>query len=150
MNKFRFVLLAIVLAGSAFAGCAAEAYSKSCASCAFDNGKMDPACAGGYKASGITCTSASYPIMSAKYAKGECAAVDSCASELSSCIAQYSSGNDQADCSEGSLAICYSAADQCTKSAAVKCGEIETQCPGTSAGLILLFFGVFAAKLKMG
>lgn len=131
-----------------FAGCAADAYSKACASCTFDSqGKIDQACSGGYKASGTACVSTSYPIMATKYAKGECSAVDDCTSELSSCVAQYSSGNDSADCKEGSVAICYAATDQCTKQAAVKCGEIGQQCPGSTAAFLLLFAGLAFVKL---
>jgi len=150
-TAFVLVLGLLLVAPLAFAGCAADAYSKACASCPFDeNGKTDQSCSGGYKASGTACVSASYPIMAAKYADGKCPQVDSCASELSSCVAQYSSGNDRADCQEGSVAICYSAADQCTKSAAVKCGEIESPCPGSSAGLILLLVGVGFLKIRGG
>jgi hypothetical protein len=139
----------VLMAGAAFAGCASEAYSKTCASCAFDsNGKVDQSCKGGYQSSGTTCVSASYPIMSAQYAQGKCPQVDSCAEELRSCTAQYSSGNDKADCEEGSTAVCYSAADACVRSAATKCGEIEKQCPGSSAGFILLFAGLAFVKLR--
>jgi hypothetical protein len=149
--KLLVVSLGILalLAGSVFAGCAAEAYSKTCNSCQFDeNGKVDSSCKSGYQSSGTSCVSMSYPIMSAKYADGKCPAVDSCADELRSCTAQYSTGNDSEDCREGSTAICYAAADQCVKSAAVKCGEIESPCPGSSAGFILLFAGLAFVKLK--
>lgn len=140
--KYSIVIaLALILAGASFAAgsCAANAYNQACSSCSFDaSGKMDAACYGGFKASGTTCTSVSYPIMAAKYAKGDCPAVDACASQLSACTAQYSSGNDSADCKEGSLAVCFAAADSCTSHAATQCGEIEKQCPGTSAGFVLL------------
>jgi hypothetical protein len=139
----------VMLSGAVFAGCAAEAYSKTCASCSFDaNGKVDQSCKEGYQSSGTSCVSMSYPIMAAKYADGKCPEVDYCAEELRSCTAQYSSGNDLADCQEGSTAICYAAADQCVKSAAVKCGEIESPCPGSSAGFILLFAGLAFVKLR--
>lgn len=132
-----------------FAGCASDAYGKACASCTFDaGGKIDQSCMGGYKASGTTCVSVSYPIMAAKYAKGECPAVDACAEELSSCVAQYSSGNDKADCEEGSVGVCYAAADSCTSSAARQCGEIEKQCPGSGATFILLFAGLAFVKIS--
>jgi hypothetical protein len=89
---------------------------------------MDRSCSDGYRSSGITCTSTSYPIMSGKYAAGQCPQVDACASELQSCVAQYSSGDERADCQEGSVGVCYSAADQCTRSAARACGEVESPC----------------------
>ncbi|MEW6749003.1 MAG: hypothetical protein AB1295_04825 [Candidatus Micrarchaeota archaeon] len=140
--KIRILAILFVLAGAAFAGCALDAYNKACASCSFDDsGKIDRSCQQGYQASGTTCVSTSYPIMSGKYAAGECPKVDACASELRSCTAQYSSGNDREDCAEGSVSVCYAAADVCVRDAAVKCGEITQQCPGSSAGLILLVAG---------
>ena len=134
MKKMLVLALFGLLIGASFAvSCAADAYRKTCASCSFDaNGRVDQSCSSGYKNSGISCTSTSYPIMSGKYAAGECPQVDACASELQSCVAQYSSGDDRADCNEGSLAVCYSAADSCTKSAAVACGEVEQQCGAPS------------------
>jgi len=124
-----FALFGLLIGASFAASCAADAYRKTCASCSFDaNGRVDQSCSSGFKNSGISCTSTSYPIMSGKYAAGQCAQVDACASELSSCVAQYSSGDDRADCQEGSVAVCYSAADSCTKRAAIACGEVEQQC----------------------
>ena len=149
MVKFHVALLALLaLAGMIFAAdCAAKAYRNSCAGCTFDaNGKMDRSCSDGYKSSGITCTSTSYPIMSGKYAAGQCPAVDACTGELSSCVAQYSSGNDKADCAEGSVAVCYSASDACVKSAAIKCGEVENPCGGTALILLGALGFVFIAK----
>lgn len=143
------LVFGLVLAPLAFAGCAADSYRKACTSCSFDAfGNMDPSCWGGYKTSGTACVSASYPIMAAKYADGKCPQVDACASELQSCVSQYASGNDKADCQEGSVGVCYSAADACTKSAAVKCGEIETQCPGSTASFILLFAGLIFVRMR--
>jgi hypothetical protein len=137
------VVVVSALAGAAFAGCASESYGKACASCSFDeNGKIDQSCKDGYQSSGTTCMTTSYPIMSAKYAQGNCSQVDDCTAELKSCIAQYSSGNDKADCQEGSVSVCYASADACMSSAARQCGEIEKQCPGSSAGFILLFAGL--------
>jgi hypothetical protein len=125
-----------------FAGCASEAYQKACSSCPFDeNGKTDQSCSDGYKASGTACVSTTYPLMAAKYAKGECPDVDSCASELSSCVAQYSSGNDRADCQEGSVGVCYAAADECTRQAAAKCGEIKNPCGAPSLMILLVLAG---------
>lgn len=148
-------LAIILLVGLAILGltmaadCSASAYRNACASCSFDaNGKIDQQCMGGQKAAGITCTTTSYPIASAKYAKGECSAIDACASELSSCTTQYSSGNDKTDCVEGSVSICYSAADQCIQQAAVKCGEIQSPC-SVPTGMILLLVGLVGfAKLR--
>ncbi|MFH1222333.1 MAG: hypothetical protein V1492_04585 [Candidatus Micrarchaeota archaeon] len=152
MARFNVLLVLIgilIAAGLVTAGCAASAYTKTCASCQFDaNGKVDSACSGGYKASGTACVSSSYPIMSAKYAAGQCPAVDSCASELQSCAAQYSSGNDKADCQEGSVAVCYSAADSCVKSAAIKCGEVEKQCGTPELILLLTGLGLAFVKIK--
>jgi len=150
MRKMLVLALFGLLVGASFAGCASEAYSKSCASCSFDaNGRMDQSCSSGYKNSGITCTSTSYPIMSTKYAAGQCPQVDSCASELSSCVAQYSSGDDRADCQEGSVSVCYSAADSCTKRAAIACGEVEQQCgPPTFILMGMLALAGFAYYRK--
>ena len=149
MGKLYLVPLALLfLVGMIFAAdCAAKAYRSSCASCTFDaNGKIDRQCSDGYKSSGITCVSTSYPIMSGKYASGQCPQVDACASELSSCVAQYSSGNDKADCAEGSVSVCYSASDSCVKSAAVKCGEVENPCGGTALILLGLLGTAFIVK----
>ncbi|MFH0884652.1 MAG: hypothetical protein V1861_03000 [Candidatus Micrarchaeota archaeon] len=149
----KFILISVgilvLLSGAAFAGCAAEAYSKTCGSCSFDeNGKVDQSCKDGYQSSGTTCVTTKYPIMTVKYAEGKCPAVDSCAEELRSCTAQYSSGNDKEDCQEGSVGICYAAADECVKKAAITCGEIESPCPGASEGFILLFAGLAFVKLR--
>jgi len=142
MAPIRFlgvVLGLFFLAGLLHAGCAQDAYSKACASCSFDaSGKIDKSCQQGYQSSGTACVSSKYPIMAGKYAAGQCPQVDACADELRSCTAQYSTGDDKADCQEGSVAVCYSAADQCTKQAAIKCGEVEQQCPGSAAAFILL------------
>lgn len=142
MRTIVFLLALLATSGMAFAGCASDAYRKACASCSFDdNGRIDSSCQQGYQSSGTACVSTSYPIMSAQYAQGKCPGVDACASELRSCTAQYSSGNDKADCQEGSVGVCYAAADQCVKSAAIKCGEIEQQCPGSITVLVLLLLG---------
>lgn len=82
--------------------------------------------------------SAKYPVMPAAYAQGKCPQVDECTAELRSCTSQYSSGNDEEDCQEGSVSTCYSAADACTKQAAIKCGELQGQCPGSTATFVLL------------
>lgn len=140
-----------VFASAAFAGCAYSAYSRACTACTFDtNGKIDPECQSGHQASGTTCVSSTYPIMSAKYAKGECPDVDACASELRSCVAQYSGGSDLENCREGSVGVCYSTADVCVSNAAKKCGEIEAQCPGSSATFILLMLGIGFVRIRGG
>jgi len=139
MGKYLITLICLfALASGLFAAeCAAGAYAKACSSCTFDaNGKMDQACYGGYKASGLSCISAKYPITAAKYSQGKCPQFEGCISDLSSCTAQYSSGNDKADCAEGSVAVCFASADACAKSAAVKCEGIESPC-GAPAALIL-------------
>ncbi len=91
--------------------------------------------------------SATYPVMAGKYAQGQCPQIDSCASELSSCSSQYSSGNDKEDCQEGSQAICYAAADSCLQSAAAKCGEVEKLCPGPAV-LLLALLGLGYASIR--
>ena len=144
---FLIGLLALILTASA-ASCAANSYREACAACQFDaQGKIDQSCSNGYKASGTACVSTSYPITAAKYAKGECAMVDECASELQSCSTQYASGNDKADCQEGSLAVCYAAADECMKQAAVKCGEIQNPCGAPSFILLALLAGLVFVKI---
>lgn len=133
MKKMLVLMLFGLLMGASFAGCAANAYSQSCSSCSFDaGGRMDRSCSDGFRSSGITCTSTSYPIMSGKYAAGQCAQVDACASELQSCVAQYSTGDERADCQEGSVGVCYAAADECTRSAAAACGEVQSPCGAPS------------------
>jgi len=153
MTTIRFfgVLVLLLFAGAVFADCAADAYTKACSSCSFDaNGKIDKSCQQGYQASGTACVSSGHPIMAGKYAAGQCPQVDACAEELSSCAAQYSSGNDKADCQEGSVAVCYSAADQCTGQAAAKCGEVENPCKAPAAILLLLLGAVGFVSMKKG
>jgi len=134
-----FALIALISAVS-FAGCAADAYRSACSSCQFDaNGKMNQACYASYQGSGTACTTGKYPITSAKYSAGNCSQVDECISQLSSCTAQYKSGNDSADCQEGSLSVCFSAADSCMQSAAARCEGVQSPC-GTTA--MILFAGV--------
>ena len=132
----------LMLAPVAFAGCASESYAKACTSCSFDaQGKIDQSCMDGYKTSGTACVSTSYPIMAAKYSAGNCSQVDQCASELQSCVNQYSTGNDSDDCKEGSVAICYASADECTRSAASECGEIQNVCKPPAAMVLLVLAG---------
>lgn len=148
-RAFAFVLGIVLLSGIASAGCASDSYSKACASCSFDaDGKMDKECYNGYQASGTACVSASFPIAAAKYAQGQCPQIDQCAAELSQCKAQYATGNDKADCEEGTVSVCFSAADSCVNKAVVACGE--NPCPATSAGLVLLLVGVGFVSLRNG
>ena len=142
-----FGLVLAAIAGLAFAdmGCAARAYSEACSSCSFDaSGQMDQSCYAGKRASGTACVSTTYPIMAGKYAAGNCSMLDDCTSELNSCINQYKSGNDRADCQEGSVAVCFASADVCTKQAATKCSDIQNPCGGTSS---LILLGVAALVL---
>jgi len=74
--------------------------------------------------------------------------VDVCAADLRSCSAQYGSGDDKADCQEGSLGVCYASADECMKKAAIKCGEIENSCPGSSTAFVLLFAGLAFVRIR--
>jgi len=138
------LLALLVLSGSAFAmTCAADAYSRSCAGCSFDsNGKIDQKCYQEKKSAGIACVSSSHAIASAAYAAGKCPGIDACASELQSCQAQYSSGNDKADCAEGSVSVCFSASDHCVDRAAAECGEKPPSCTGAPALIMLVFAGI--------
>jgi hypothetical protein len=148
MGKIGFVMktilvLSFVFAGSVFAAtCAADAYRKSCASCQFDNktGKMDTECYKGYQSGGTSCVATSYPIAAGLYAQGKCPGIDACASEMTSCKSQYASGNDKADCAEGSVGVCFAAADECVKKAVIKCENPQGGCPAPS-GLIMLVIG---------
>jgi hypothetical protein len=137
---FAFAVLAFLALGALHAvSCAADSYRDSCSQCSFDAaGKMDKTCYTAEQAKGTACFATSFPIMNMKYAQGNCSAVDDCISQLNSCKAQYSSGNDKNDCSEGSVSVCFAAADSCMQSSARKCGEIEKQCPGSSAAAFVL------------
>jgi len=146
------VLALLLFSGAAFAGmtCAADAYRNSCAGCGFDaSGKMNQTCYQQKKAGGIACVSASHAIASAAYAAGKCPGIDACASELQACQSQYGSGNDKADCAEGSLSVCFSASDQCVDKAAAECGEKPPECKAPAAMIMLvagLAFVGFARK----
>jgi len=138
------LLALLVLSGSAFAmTCAADAYSRSCAGCGFDaNGKMNQTCYQEKKAAGIACVGGAHAIASAAYAAGKCPGIDACAAELSACQAQYASGNDKADCAEGSVSVCFSASDHCVDRAAAECGEKPPACTGAPALIMLAFAGI--------
>lgn len=146
-----FCLVAAALAGLALAGCAVTSYAEACSSCSFDaSGKMDQGCYAGKRASGVACVSSSYPIMAGKYAAGNCSQLDACTAELNSCISQYKSGNDSADCQEGSLGVCFSAADVCTASAARECSDVPNPCGGSSALIVLGAGALLFAGWKTG
>jgi hypothetical protein len=150
ISKMMIFAILLILATGSFAGCAAEAYSKTCASCSFDQyGKVDQSCSNGYKNSGTACVSTSYPLMAAKYAEGKCPQLEACADELRSCTAQYNSGDDKSDCAEGSALICYAAADLCTKSAAAKCNDLEVESCGNPVEIFsFIFAGLVFVKIR--
>jgi len=138
----------LLFSGAAFAGmsCAADAYARSCAGCTFDeNGKIDQKCYQEKRSAGIGCVGASHAIASAAYAQGKCPGIDACADQLRSCQAQYASGNDKADCAEGSVAVCFSASDHCVDSASLECGEKPPECKAPAAMIMLVASLVFAA-----
>jgi hypothetical protein len=122
--------------------CAADAYARSCAGCSFgENGKIDQQCYQEKKNAGIACVSASHAIATAAYAQGKCPGIDACAEELRACQAQYGTGNDKADCAEGSASTCFAASDRCVDKAALECGEKPPEC-AAPAGLIMLVVGM--------
>lgn len=129
------------------ASCSENAYKNACSSCSFDaNGKIDKDCMGGQKSAGIACVSASYPLMSVEYAQGKCPQVDECSAQLQQCLSQMGTGNDKADCQEGSVTTCYAISDQCVRSAAGKCPPPQPGSCGAPTGLIMLVTGgVFLA-----
>ena len=141
-HAFLFALFAVlVLAGASFAGCSGDSYSKACSQCPFDaSGKMDPDCWQQKQDEGTTCLASKYPLASAQYSQGKCPQIDDCIAELKSCSAQYATGNDKADCDEGSVGVCYAVADACTQKAAGECGEIEG-CPVPSAFILAVLLG---------
>lgn len=128
----------LVFAGMLHAGCAEDAYHKACGACSFDSqGKIDQSCSNGYQASGTACVSSSYPIAAAQYAQGKCPGIDACASQLTACKAQMTSGNDSQDCNEGVMAQCFHEADTCVTKAAADCGE-KIPCINAPAAFVLL------------
>ncbi|MEM4366804.1 MAG: hypothetical protein QW035_01585 [Candidatus Anstonellales archaeon] len=147
-RPFFIILATLVLFQIAFADCAEDAYVQACSSCPFDeSGKMDPSCYNAKRSAGTACVSTKYPIMAAKYAAGECHALDLCISELQSCVNKESTGNDRVDCQEGGTRMCYSIADRCAMQAAMKCGEAESICPGSSGLIVLAALGALAFAL---
>ncbi|MCX8175527.1 MAG: hypothetical protein N3E51_04970 [Candidatus Micrarchaeota archaeon] len=146
-TKLLAIAAAILfLAGFAFAAsCSVEAYRNACANCPFDkSGKIDQKCKEGYKSGGIACVSATYPLMSAEYARGKCPRLDACAEMLQSCIAQYTSGNDKEDCASDSVRMCYQMSDACVDSAANQC-PAQQECSVLTGLIMLVVFGAFLA-----
>lgn len=141
MSTIKIPILLIgllVSAGVLHAGCALDAYNKACGACSFDaNGKIDQSCSGGYQASGTACVSSAYPTAAAKYAAGKCPGIDACTSQLTSCKAQMTSGNDSQDCQEGVMAQCFKEADTCVTKAAADCGE-KIPCINAPAAFVLV------------
>jgi hypothetical protein len=151
MKVFIGILVLIGLIGSAFAdtGCAAGSYDMACVGCPFDQyGKMDQTCYENHMNGGLACFSSKYPIASAAYANGKCSGIDSCHEELDSCLAQYQTGNDSADCYEDNTRSCFSAADQCMYEAAGECGDDIPLCSAPVGGFVGLFVLVGFLKMK--
>jgi hypothetical protein len=142
----------ILLSSAIFAGCSEDAYVNGCNGCKFDNatGKFDRTCTDAKKNEGTACLATSYPVAMANYRNGNCSMVDKCISDLNSCTASVSSGNEKADCAEGSTRTCYAVADACFKNAAAKCSNIQNPCPAP-AGLAIVagaaaIWGMFRRK----
>lgn len=145
MKKMLVLALFALLVGSSFAGCASDAYRNTCVRCHFDDhGKVNRTCSSNYKNSGIACTSATYPIMSAKYAAGQCPQVDACAAQLQACVAQKATGDDLEDCATGDVSSCYFAADTCSENAARACGEFVPQGTGSCQKTAFILVAVLA------
>lgn len=150
MKPFVLAIVALLaLSAFSYAGCSENSYVAGCSSCKFDNatGKFDRSCTDAKKNEGIACLSASYPIAMSNYKAGNCSAVDTCISDLNYCTADASSGNETADCAEGSMRTCYSMADTCFNKAAQKCSDIKMPACGAPASLALIAGGasIFAA-----
>ncbi len=154
MNAIRIILglsiLFVLTANIAFAGCASDAYGRACSSCDFDkDGKIDQSCSSTYQAAGTTCISATYPAIAAKYAAGQCPALKQCISDLTACNAYYSTGNDSADCQNGSKMTCYENADVCVANVDLhQCGNEMKLCPSSIFAFTLLFVGFCFVRLK--
>lgn len=148
-SRIMFGLFVVLLfAGVSFAGCAADAYADACKHCSFDeNGKIDKACQSRYQAGGTACVSAAYPTMSAKYAAGQCPAVDECAAELRACTAREGGSNDEAACEQSGMSDCYTAADSCTAQIAMDCNRANL-CNSTSFILLAALAGALFFSRK--
>jgi len=140
IKLFGAFMALVFLAGITYAGCGSEAYAGACSSCSFDaSGSMESSCSSGIQTSAVSCYMQRYPVTYANYTQGKCPEVDNCISELQSCKAQYQTGNDRADCQEGSVSVCFAAADSCMASVAQKCEGIQNPCGGTTSFILLLF-----------
>jgi hypothetical protein len=138
------IIALLLFSGVAFAGmtCAVDAYRNSCASCPFDEkGKMNQTCYSEKKSAGIGCVSAAHIIASTAYAQGKCPGIDACASQLTACQSQVTTGNDKENCNEGSMGMCFATSDICVDRAALDCGERPPECKAPT-GLILLVAGL--------
>jgi len=132
----------LVLSLSFAADCAREAYVKSCSQCTFDeSGKMEQSCYDSQESAGQSCFAATYPIASAKYANGECPAIDKCTAQLQQCKAALTSGNDKTDCEQAYLADCFYQADVCMADAAKECDVEIKPCPFALIMIAMLGFG---------
>lgn len=123
-----------------YAGCSESSYLSGCSSCQFNNAtkKFDRTCTDGKKNEGIACLSTSYPVAMNNYRAGNCSMVDECISDLNRCTASVSSGDEKADCAEGSMTTCYATADICFKQAAGKCSDLAPPKCDTPAGLVIV------------
>ncbi|MBU0532189.1 hypothetical protein KKB44_01720 [Candidatus Micrarchaeota archaeon] len=133
---FLFLVCLLVLTNLVSAiTCASKAYGASCTKCAFDSsGKMDLECFEAEQGSGIACLFTAYPLETLSYQAGNCPAVDVCKDRLETCKAIYSNGNDQFDCSTGTISKCFRSADTCIAYAVKNCnedppGELENVAP---------------------
>lgn len=152
MGKLILAMLAMALfCGMLFAGCSERAYLSGCSSCKFDNAtkKFDRSCTDAKKAEGIACLSAEYPIAMMNYRNGNCSAAEQCVQTLNTCVSAHSTGNEKADCDEGSLAYCYAGADQCFNQAAIKCTDMKSAC-AVPGGLIIIAGGAALWMLFLG
>ncbi|GEM_PF-2352377 len=143
---------ALLIAPPVFAGCSEGAYLSGCSSCAFDNAtkKFDRSCTDAKKSEGTACLATSYPVAMNNYRNGNCSMVDECISQLNSCTASVSSGNEKADCEEGSMTTCYATADICFRQAAGKCSALEPPKCDAPIGIIIVAGGAALWAAFMG
>jgi len=147
MSRVFFIISLFLLVGTLVGGCAHDAYQEACRSCPFDEkGNMDKACYDSYTQKGIGCITASYPIATAKHAKGECPKIDVCSQQLKSCTQSYAGFTDQEKCHSG-MAICFRDADACVHDAALECGEKIDLSPCESA-IILFSIGLMVFFIR--
>ena len=86
-------------------------------------------------------------MMAIEYSNGKCPQVDACSTDLQQCLAQVGTGNDKADCAEGSSATCYRMSDTCVQKAAGQCPpqNMTGLCPFPAGLIMLVLGGVFLA-----